>query len=101
MQVSQHHIYISSVASIYIGQGEVAEGAAGGELRQEVEGVAKELQGAQLRQAAQVNHRGGQPVGLQRQLPQLGAALYLPCAAHAWLDLLLYHRQSSLYTAYR
>ena len=62
----------------------MAEGAAGRELGQEVEGVSEELQGAQLRQAAQVNHRGGQPVGLQRQLPQLRAALDLPCAAQAY-----------------
>ena len=49
----------------HIGQGEVAEGAAGRQLGQELQGVAEELQGAQVRQRAQVNHRGGQPVGLQ------------------------------------
>lgn len=63
----------------HIGKGEMAKGGAGRELRQEVEGVAEELQGAQIRQSAQVDHWGGQPVALQRHLPQLAAVPNLNC----------------------
>ena len=67
----------------HIGQGEVAEGAAGRQLRQELQGVAKELQGAQVRQRAQVDDGRRQPVGLQGQLTQLRAAPDLACAGAA------------------
>ena len=65
----------------HIGQGEVAQGGAGRQLRQELQGVAEELQGAQVAQRAQVDDGRGQPVGLQGQFPQLGAAPDLACAA--------------------
>ncbi len=64
----------------------MSERAAGRKLRQKVEGIAKELQGAQMRQAAQINDRSGQPVSLQRQLSQLGAALDFPCMESSPID---------------
>ena len=67
----------------HIGQGEVAEGAAGRQLWQELQGVAKELQGAQVRQRAQVDDGRRQPIGLQRELSQLGAAPDLACVGAA------------------
>jgi len=62
------------------------ERAAGRKLRQKVQGIAKELQGAQMRQAGQINDWGGQPVSLQRQLSQLGAALDFPCTESSQID---------------
>lgn len=64
----------------------MAQGAAGGELGQEIEGVAEELQGAQVAQRAQVNDRGRQPVALQGQLPQLAAVPDLACSIGRYIS---------------
>ena len=58
----------------------MAEGAAGRQLRQKLQGVAEELQGAQVRQRAQIDDGRRQPIGLQRELSQLGAAPDFACA---------------------
>lgn len=58
----------------------MAQGGAGGELGEEVEGVGEELEGTQPRERAQVYDRCRQPVALQRHLPQLAAVPDLHCA---------------------
>ena len=69
----------------HVGQGEVAQRGAGRQLRQELQGVAEELQRAQVRQAPQVQHRRRQAVVLKRHLPQLAAVPQLHCAVRSFV----------------
>ncbi len=55
----------------YICQRQLAESSAGGELRQELQRVAKQLQTAEQRDSPQVQDRCCEPVVLQRDVPQL------------------------------